>query len=229
MASGTGQHVLPTSPSQLLFLPGVLGNRQFWEPASSEISHPAERVFAAYPGFRGAPPNPAISNFDDLLNSIVSQIVRPTALIAQSMGGVIAIEAALRRPDLITHLVLVATSGGLDTVALGAVDWRQEFRQYNSDLPNWFESYSSDLTSELKSIEVPVLLIWGDCDPLSPVAIGEALMSHFPNANLQMIPGGEHDLAYRFPHSVGLLIEAHLLRPSAGNIEKKDEHSTSGD
>jgi pimeloyl-ACP methyl ester carboxylesterase len=201
-----------TVPSRLLFLPGAMGNRDFWKPLANELSTRAEKVFMAYPGFGGEPAEPSFSCLEDLVNDVVSRIDRPTALIAQSMGGVIAIEAALLKRDLITHLVLVATSGGLDTAKLGALDWREEFRRQNPDLPDWFASYRSDTTSQLKRIEVPVLLLWGDCDPLSPVAVGRCLMSHFPDADLHIIPGGEHDLALKHAHRIAPLIAAHLAR-----------------
>jgi pimeloyl-ACP methyl ester carboxylesterase len=210
----------PTFPSRLLFLPGALGNRNFWEPLALELSNRAERVFMAYPGFGDAPAEPSFSCLEDLVNDVVSRIDRPTALIAQSMGGVIAVKAALRKQDFITHLVLVATSAGIDTAKLGAVDWREEFKRKNPHLPDWFASFRSDLTSQLKTIEVPVLLLWGDCDPLSPVAVGRCLMSHFPDADLHIVPGGEHDLAHRYPHLIAPLIEMHLARRNRISIAR---------
>jgi pimeloyl-ACP methyl ester carboxylesterase len=47
---------------------------------------------------------------------VVQYIDEPTALIAQSMGGVIAARAALERPDMVTRLVLSVTSGGIDAL-----------------------------------------------------------------------------------------------------------------
>src|SRR5882762_3946065 len=199
----------PTVPSRLLFLPRSLGNRDFWKPIALELPNPAERVFITYPGFGGVPAEPSISCLEDLVNDVVSRIDCPTALIAQSMGGVIAVKAALLKRDFITHLVLVATSGGIDAAKLGAVDWREEFRRQNPELPDWFASFRSDLTSQLKRIEAPVLLLWGDCDPLSPVAVGQCLLSHFPDADLHIIPGGEHDLAHKHAHLIASFIEAH--------------------
>ena len=199
-------------PSQIFFLPGALGDRDFWEPLARELRFQAKKVFIAYPGFAGMPADPSITCFDHMVDAVVSRIDRPTALIAQSMGGVIAVKAALRKQEFITHLVLVATSGGIDTAKLGAVDWREEFRRHNPQLPDWFASFRSDLTSQLKRIEVPVLLLWGDCDPLSPVAVGQCLMSHFPDADLHIIPGGEHDLAHRYPDLIAPFIDAHFAR-----------------
>lgn len=208
-----------SASAQLLFLPGALGKADFWEPLGRKLRLSAEKIFVSYPGFGGTAADPSITCFGDLVNAIVSRIDRPTALIAQSMGGVLAIEAVIRKRSLVTHLVLIATSGGLDTSKFGALDWRQEFRRHNPDLPDWFESYRSDLTRELKNIEVPVLLIWGDSDPLSPVAVGETLASQFPNAQLHIVPGGEHDLAYKHAHLIAPLIDMHLLKDSPRAIE----------
>lgn len=199
-----------TVATRLLFLPGALGNCDFWEPLAGALRFQADRVFLAYPGFAGVPADPSITSFDHLVDVLVSRIDCPTALIAQSMGGVLAIEAAIRKQTLITHMVLVATSGGLHTSELGAEDWRQKFKQDHPDLPDWFTSYNSDLTSQLSGIDVPVLLLWGDCDPISPLPIGEALLSHLPNAILHVVPGGQHDLARVHVQSIAPLIDAHL-------------------
>jgi len=194
----------------MLFLPGALGNRDFWDPLARELRSQADRIFMVYPGFAGVPADASITSFDHLVDAVVSRIDCPTALVAQSMGGVLAIEASLRKPSLITHLILTATSGGLDTSHLGAVNWRQSFKQEHPDLPDWFTSYDSDLTAKLGDINIPVLLIWGDRDPISPISVGRALLDRFPNAKLQIIPGGEHDLARVYAQSIAPLVDAHL-------------------
>ena len=215
---------LPNAPSQLLFLPGALGNRDFWDPLARELQFQADKIFFAYPGFAGAPADPSIRCFNHLVDAVVSRIDRPTALIAQSMGGVLAIEATLRIPSLITQLVLFATSGGLDTSKLGAIDWRESVKQDYPDLPDWFTSYSSDLTEKLRSITAPVLLIWGNCDPISPLGVGEALLNSFPNAQLRVIDLGEHDLAHAHAELVAPLIDAHLHnQPITGSIRPTRE------
>lgn len=200
------------SPSQLIFLPGASGNTLFWQPLASKLSHPATKVFSGYPGFGSTPTDPSINGFDDLVARVASKVDQPTALVAQSMGGVIAILATLKHPNLVTHLVLVATSGGIDTKGLGAEDWRIGFAKANPQLPDWFVSYAHDLTSDLSKITAPVLLLWGDADPISPVAIGQKLAELFPNADLRVIAGGNHDLANVHARQIAPLVDAHLAR-----------------
>lgn len=127
------------------------------------------------------------------------------------MGGVIAVRAALQRPGLITHLVLTVTSGGINVADLGAEDWRPAFLQANPSTPRWFIELDSDLTSELGSIMAPTLLLWGDADPISPVAVGERLARLLPVATLHVLAGGTHDLAQTMASAIAPLIHGHLF------------------
>jgi pimeloyl-ACP methyl ester carboxylesterase len=57
---------------------------------------------------------------------------------------------------------------------------------------------------------MPTLLIWGDSDPISPVAVGTRLREMLPRATLVVIAGGTHDLVAERSSDVIPLIEAHL-------------------
>jgi pimeloyl-ACP methyl ester carboxylesterase len=197
-------------PSRLYFLPGASGRTQFWRPVADRLRFPAEHVHATWPGFGGMPPDPGVHGIKDLAKRIAASIVQPSALIAQSMGGVVAILAALEKPELVTHLVLTATSGGMDLDTLGAEDWRPAFRAGLPGLPDWFTGYREDLTPRLSSLRMPVLLLWGDADPISPIKVGERLASLLPHAELHVLAGGDHDLASTLADQAAPLIERHL-------------------
>jgi pimeloyl-ACP methyl ester carboxylesterase len=196
----------------LMFLPGASGNIQFWRPVSAQLRHPGARHFLAWPGFGGVPPEPGVTGINDLVKRLVSEITGPVALLAQSMGGVIAVRAALEKPDLIRHLVLAVTSGGIDVASLGAQDWRHTYRENNPGLPGWFVDERQDLTQRIREIVVPVLLLWGDADPISPVAVGRRLAELFPSAELVVFEGGTHDLILERSEEVVPHIERLLAR-----------------
>ncbi|KVO09220.1 alpha/beta fold hydrolase [Burkholderia ubonensis] len=199
-------------PSQLLFLPGASGSTAFWQPLIDNLTHPAERRVVAYPGFGDEPADPDVRDFDGLVRRVLRHIDRPTAVIAQSMGGVIALRAALDRPEQVTHLALTVTSGGLDMQGLGAQDWRTGFVAANPHLPDWFVSFRADLSAELSRVAQPTLLLWGDADPISPVAAGRRLLERLPDARLHVVPGGQHDLAAVHARALAPLVDAHLPR-----------------
>jgi poly(3-hydroxyoctanoate) depolymerase len=199
-------------PEKLLFLPGASGNTAFWRPVADLLTVPGERVHFGWPGFGPTPPDPAVNGLGDLVTMVLAEIDRPSALIAQSMGGVIALRCALEKPELVTHLVLSVTSGGMNLSGLGAQDWRTSFQAANPTFPWWFADYKEDLTEELPKIEVPALLLWGDSDPISPPQVGERLAALLPNAELHVFRGGTHDLGNVYAAEVAPLIDKHLLK-----------------
>jgi pimeloyl-ACP methyl ester carboxylesterase len=135
-----------------------------------------------------------VSGISDLVERVVESIERPVVLFAQSMGGVIAVRAALARPHYVRGLVLAATSGGLNVGAFGGTDWRPAFRASNPNTPPWFIDHHEDLSTRFAEVRAPVLLLWGDADPISPVAVGERLSRLFVDAELVVVKRGTHDL-----------------------------------
>lgn len=194
-------------PSQTLFLPGALGRTQLWEPVANLLSHPAPKRHIGWPGFGSIPSDPHVNGIDDLVGMVAAEINQPTALVAQSMGGAIAVRVALEKPELITHLVLAVTSGGINVAVLGGQDWRPSFHESNPLLPRWFSTYQEDLSAKLPTVFVPTLLLWGDSDPFSPVCVGKRLASLLLCARLHVVEGGDHDLAETHASEIAPLID----------------------
>jgi pimeloyl-ACP methyl ester carboxylesterase len=96
---------------------------------------------------------------------------------------------------------------------LGAADWRASFRTDLAHLPDWFATDTTDLSGRLAEVAAPTLLLWGDADPFSPVAVGERLAALLPDARLEVIPGGDHDLGRHHAGRLAPLIDAHLSPP----------------
>jgi pimeloyl-ACP methyl ester carboxylesterase len=197
-------------PSKLLFLPGASGRTEFWRPVSELLTYPAPKVHVTWPGFGGVPPDPDIKGLGDLASRVLAEVDQPSAIVAQSMGGVVAMLAALRKPELVTHLVLSVTSGGMDLRAFDAEDWRPAMREAHPELPDWFTGYHEDLTPGLSTLRIPTMLLWGDADPISPVKVGQRLASLLPQSALHVFPGADHNLGHAFAHLVAPLIDRHL-------------------
>lgn len=205
---------MSAAPARLIFLPGVGGNPAFWRSASDAITFPAERVLLAWPWYGVAsaadmPPHIA-DGMQDLVQAVTPHMDQPCALIAQSLGGVVAVLAALQRPEHLTHLVLVATSGGVPIEDLHPHDWRPDFIRSNPAFPAWMARERWDLAPQLASVHAPALLLWGDADPISPVAVGERLQGLLPRAQLHVLRGGAHDLAQTHAEAVAEHISRHL-------------------
>ncbi len=197
-------------PIKTLFLPGAGGSASFWRPVADHLG--IEGRFYSWPGLGAEAPDPAVTSLDDLVAMVVEEIAGPVNLVAQSMGGVVAIRAALTKPHFIETLVLAVTSGGLPLANLGAADWRGDYYRTFPSAARWIGAPGVDLSAEIRTIKAPALLLWGDSDPISPVAVGERLNQLLQTSELQVIAGAGHDLAQTHVPEVADLIGAHLRR-----------------
>jgi pimeloyl-ACP methyl ester carboxylesterase len=195
---------------KLIFLPGALGAASFWRPAGDLLPGEWAKVYLAWPGLGTESAVPGVRGIDDLVRLVEAELTDDSTLVAQSMGGVVAVRAALKHPEKVQCLVLVATSGGVDVSGLGGADWRAAYRADHPSAGSWITGDWPDHTAELPSIAARTLLVWGDGDPISPLAVGEHLASLLPNATLRVIAGGTHSLAVDRAQEVADLIAEHL-------------------
>ena len=199
---------------KILFLPGAGGSPDFWKPVGSLLSDQWPKHYFGWPGLGHQPHDPTVASIDDLERLVTAQIDGPVDLVAQSMGGVIAARIALARPALVRRLVLCVTSGGVDMAGLGAADWRSDYRKSFPNAAEWITSGGSSPSLPVERISAPTLLIWGDADAISPVAVGRHLESRLPDAQLEIVAGGGHDVAATHADHVARLISRFLSGPA---------------
>lgn len=196
--------------AKILFLPGAGGSSGFWKPVGDRLPAEWSKHYFGWPGLGDQPHDPAIKGVDDLVRLVTAQMDGPVDLVAQSMGGVIAARIALAQRALVRRLVLCVTSGGVDMAGFGASDWRQDYRKSFPNAAAWITSMGASLGVPVERIAAPTLLIWGDADTISPVAVGRHLEARLPNAHLEVVAGGGHDLAMTHCEAVAALIAQHL-------------------
>ena len=169
-------------------------------------------MFLEWPGHGAVPPDPRVSSFDHLVDLVTRRMDRPVDLIAQSMGGAVAMRAALDRPEAVRHIVLSATSGGVDLSRFSTENWRSSYREeYPAAAASaWLLAHRDDFGDRIRTITAPTLLLWGDSDPISPVAVGEYLASLLPRSKLIVVPGGSHMFAEEQPEVIAPYIASHL-------------------
>jgi pimeloyl-ACP methyl ester carboxylesterase len=195
---------------KIFFLPGAGASPDFWKPVGALLPAEWAKEYFGWPGLGDQPHDPAIRSFDDLVRLVEARIDGPVDLVAQSAGGVIAARLALARPDLVRRLVLTVTSAGIDMAGLGVTDWRPNYRKSFPRAAEWITTPGAAPDLPVERITAPTLLIWGDADAISPLAVGRHLERRIPNAQLHLVPGGDHDLAVKHAALVAPLIAAHL-------------------
>jgi pimeloyl-ACP methyl ester carboxylesterase len=196
-------------PARILFLPGSSGRGEFWDPVRAELGDRPTGAFD-WPGVGGNAASAAVNGFDDLVAMVRGDLDGPSVLVAQSMGGVVAARVAAEAPELVSHLVLAATSAGIDVEALGAHDWRPEFRRTEPSAPEWLYEPQTDLTDVLTRLDVPVLLLWADRDAISPLAVGRRLAELLPRSELVVYESAEHWFARDHASDIAARIRRHI-------------------
>ena len=200
--------------ARVAFLPGASGKRDYWRPVAERLDPRNELHLLAWPGFGDEPPDAKVTSLTGLVDYCVKQLPEPANVVAQSMGGVVALLLALQQPKLVRRLVLCGTSGGIDMSLFDAEDWRETYvREYLPTIeqaPTWFVDDRTDLTDQLRKVQAPTLLLWGAEDKVSPPAVGGYLQKLLPNAWFQTIPGGSHSVAAEKPDEVARRIGSFL-------------------
>ena len=159
--------------------------------------------------------------FDDiaalLARWIESSFDQPVHLVGNSMGGHIAIHVVASRPDLVRSLVLVDATGIPFEVAPGAHieslamphGWRTVLLILARDLSragptatalSFARLLRDDARPLLKTLTLPVLLIWGETDPLVPLTYARQILELVPHAKLRVISRSGHVPMWENPH-----------------------------
>ena len=201
-----------TMANQIVFLPGAGGRADFWAPVADIINLPVKKVLVGWPGFGDIPHDPAVSKLTDLVDFVLNQVHDPAYVVAQSMGGVVALLMALKQPKLVEKLVLAGTSGGIDMTQFNAEDWRPDYTKgLPETAPSWFVDDRTDVTSSLGSVQTPTLVIRGEDDRISPSGAAEYLCRHIPDTQLRIIPQAGHLMPKEQPTQVADAIQSFLV------------------
>jgi pimeloyl-ACP methyl ester carboxylesterase len=196
--------------TKILFLPGSGASPDFWKPVGALLPAEWSKTYFGWPGLGDQPHDPSITCMDDLIRLVAAKMDDPVDLVAQSMGGVIAARLALELPQKVRRLVLTVTSGGVDMAELGAFDWRVNYRKSFPRAVSWITEPRAAAPLPVEKIAAPTLLLWGDADPISPVAVGRHLESRIAGARLHVVAGGDHDIAQTHAAELAPLIARHL-------------------
>jgi pimeloyl-ACP methyl ester carboxylesterase len=156
-------------------------------------------------------------------------------LVGHSMGGYVSVRLAADRPELVRRLVLVAPAGvpaersmrghvvslllalRYATPAFMPVLVRDALRMGPSTL--WRAArdlLAEDIREDLRNVESPTLLVWGEKDPLVPPAVGNLLREEVPNSRLLLLERAGHVPMYEQPKEFDAALLAFLAGESVG-------------
>ncbi len=171
----------------------------------------------------------------------IEDVEGPMVLVGHSLGGAVAQEIALARPDLVTGLVLVSTGARLPVPpeAIARIDddfeaecarlVEQSWLHHEPELirrgtnsvismgpdalmADYLSAQGHDLRGRLGGVDVPVMVLTGEADALVPTWLSEELADELPLASLVIIAEAAHVPQLERADAVDMLIAAFLAR-----------------
>ncbi|GAA6225165.1 valacyclovir hydrolase [Lates japonicus] len=157
------------------------------------------------------------------------------SLLGWSDGGITALIAAARNPDLINKMVVWGSNAFVSQHDLGLYDavrdvskWSARMRQpmeevYGAEVfaktwEAWVDGIAqfakrpegSICMELLPFITCPTLIIHGEKDPMVPSFHPQHLLKHIKGSRLHLMPEGKHNLHLRYADEFNKLVEDFL-------------------
>lgn len=163
----------------------------------------------ALPGVRVPVPLRAMAT--PLLGAFLARRLRPgRRMLTRMMSSIGEGDTIVKHPELFASLV----AGARDPVATAAN--LAELRALMS--PFRWRPAMRITSEELRQLRVPTLMIWGDHDPVVPVAHARVAATHIPDARLEVLPAG-HVPQLGNPDLVADLLEGFIHQLSGADTQ----------
>lgn len=213
------------SPIALVLVHDPFTASESWHRVMPRIARSFRVLAPDLPGFGRSPEvvNASIPHLARVLAALcVDEGIESAVLVGSSLGGAVALEAALRYPRLVRGLVLedvmgvaspmpdrslICHDGRPDVDELlrktqaeampipGFVRDEMAIRSQRPGLRALLDDAAASgpaLLDELSAIDVPTLLLWGDRDGLVSIEDGERLNALIPGSRLVRLSGCGH-------------------------------------
>jgi pimeloyl-ACP methyl ester carboxylesterase len=163
----------------------------------------------------------------ELIAYLESVVKEPAHLIGYSDGGIIALMAAIARPELVKSIVTLGAnfhhSGTLPLPEFDGFISPEDQEEYNRTSPDAPDTLATKITrmikiwkseptmttADLATIQCPVLVMAGDDDVIAHAHTIE-LYENIPLGQLAIIPGTSHQFIKEKPAIAQLLIQEFL-------------------
>jgi 3-oxoadipate enol-lactonase len=177
-------------------------NRGMWAPQADSLARDFRVVAPDLPGYGASPPRGARITMRELADAVLELVdglgIARATVVGLSMGGLVAMELALARPDRVDGLVLAAT-----TAAPVTPEEAHQRRGFAADIEEngmlgaaaaalRGRAERPDYSRLLSDLRVPSLVVAGDADPYAPAPVTDQLVASLPAPEVVRLPGVGH-------------------------------------
>ncbi len=218
------RHLGATGGSQLVLVHGAGGTLMHWPGELRRL--PGPTVYALdLPGHgnSGGGGRASITEYADVVQDFAEALhLPPFVLAGHSMGGAIALELALRRPECLAGLVLIGTGARLRVAPEILEGLLTDYRRTSDLLARWayrdgvdqatllegartlrrvpasvtYGDYAAcngfDRRPDVPRIGLPALIVCGLADRMTPPGFSQWLNEQLPGSQLVLVPEAGH-------------------------------------
>ncbi len=237
----------PLRREQLVLIHGSGCSADSWRYQVAGLSREFEVVAPDLPGHGASTPtgDPSIARYALTVVALLQRSARRKVYLAgHSMGGAVALQVAVERPDLLKGLILIATSAYLDAMALTPeiLLWaiaalphkfkgmffssqvsaealaiaRDDVRRCSLEavLGDFSACRKFDFRGRLKRLSLPTLILCGGNDLITPARHSRRLHKEIAGSAIVMIQRAGHMLPLESPQRVNAAIREFVHRVS---------------
>ena len=234
----------------LVLVHGLAGSARWWRPIVPALARRRRLLLIDLPGFGGMRGAARYLRSRDaaawLADWAAAAGLESADFGGHSMGAMVALRLAARRPELVRRLALVAPAGmpsersplgyvlpvlratlayspdfllvlGRDLLRAGPLTLLDAARGV----------LAADVRADLERLRAPLLLIWGEDDRIVPPALAELFQAAAPQAALVTIPGAGHVPMYTRPGELAAALSAFLDQGSPASAASSDASAAS--
>ena len=118
LGGGTGprlRYLAAGAGPPILLVHGLGGSSLNWTAVAPALAARHRLIVPDLPGHGGSEPIPALSSLEPLADALASLVEReqaaPVPVVGHSLGGLVALRLAVRRPELVAGILLCAAAG----------------------------------------------------------------------------------------------------------------------
>lgn len=212
----------------IVMLHGLVVSGAYFGPVARRLEAGFHIYIPDMPGFGRSWTSgiPDIDGTTEALNRWMDiHALRHTLVVANSLGCQVATMLAVRHPERVSRMVLIAPTmdpdinGPASLVVRGLIDIPRETQTlWKIWIPDFFSSgivralktmlfgFADQQTARLLHVNQPVLCVSGEIDPICPPAWVKRYGSELLCSHYHMIRGAAHAMNYSAPDALGRLI-----------------------
>lgn len=231
VVSSEGAHAADSAP--IVLVHGHIVSGRYMMPLARALAHRHRILLPDLPGYgrsgkpRHAPDLPDLA--DALVELLDAEGIDRAALVGNSYGCQIIVEACLRHPERVRAAILQGpTADPRDRTFLGlTVRWLRNVALepptlgpvlardvLDTGLRRGWETFANlradRVEEKLPFVRAPTLVLRGEHDPIVPDAWAHEVARLVPGAEARTIRDAAHTINYTHPHEMALAIETFL-------------------